>query len=140
MDHVGLVVEDLDAAIAFFTELGLQTQGTASLDGPTVDRLVALEGVRTDIAMMQAPDGTRVLELVRYRAPQSADRSQPAPVNVPGACHVTFAVDDIRTTLAGLRNHGAELVGELVNYEDIYLLCYVRGPAGVVVELTQRIG
>jgi catechol 2,3-dioxygenase-like lactoylglutathione lyase family enzyme len=140
MDHVGVVVDDLAAAIAFFAELGLETQGEASLEGELVDRVVGLEGVRTEFAMMVTPDGHSKLELVKFHAPQVPEGDAQAPANAPGIRHLTFAVDDLDATLAGLRAHGAELVGAVERYEDIYRLCYIRGPEGIIVELAERIG
>jgi catechol 2,3-dioxygenase-like lactoylglutathione lyase family enzyme len=140
MDHVGLVVDDLAAAIAFFVELGLERQGEASVEGDWVDRIVGLEGVRTEFAMMVTPDGHSKLELVKFHAPQGPDGDAQAPANAPGIRHLTFAVDDLDATLAGLGAHGAELVGEVERYEDIYRLCYVRGPEGIIIELAERLG
>jgi catechol 2,3-dioxygenase-like lactoylglutathione lyase family enzyme len=140
MDHVGLVVEDLAAAIAFFAELGLEQQGEASLEGELVDRIVGLEGVRTEFAMMVTPDGHSKLELVKFHAPPVPDGDPRAPANTPGIRHLTFAVDDLDATLASLRAHGAELVGEVERYEDIYRLCYIRGPEGIIIELAERLG
>lgn len=139
MDHVGIVVDDLAAAIAFFAGLGLETQGEASLEGELVDRVVGLEGVRTEVAMMVTPDGHAKLELVKFHAPQSPDGDAQAPANAPGIRHLTFAVDDLDATLAGLRTHGAELVGEVERYEDIYRLCYIRGPEGIIIELAEKL-
>lgn len=139
MDHVGLVVDDLAAAIAFFAELGLEPQGEASLEGDLVDRIVGLEGVRTEFAMMVTPDGHSKLELVKFHAPQGPEGDAQAPANAPGIRHLTFAVDDLDTTLAGLRTHGAELVGEVERYEDIYRLCYIRGPEGIIIELAEKL-
>ena len=140
MDHVGLVVDDLAAAIAFFAELGLERQGGASLEGDLVDHVVGLEGVRTEFAMMVTPDGHSKLELVKFHAPQSPEGDAQAPANAPGIRHLTFAVDDLDATLIGLRAHGAELVGAVERYEDIYRLCYIRGPEGIIIELAERIG
>jgi catechol 2,3-dioxygenase-like lactoylglutathione lyase family enzyme len=140
MDHVCIVVEDLAAAIAFFTELGLELTGEMTVDGPVVDRVNGLEGVRSQIAFLRTPDGHSQIELAKYESPAYAGDDAPAPPNAPGLRHVTFAVDDIEATLAGLRAHGAELVGELERYENSYRLCYVRGPAGIIVELGEKIG
>lgn len=140
MDHVGIVVEDLAAAKAFFVELGLELQGEASVEGGWVDRVVGLEGVRSEIAMMETPDGHGRLELTKFHAPPSQGGDRHAPANTPGIRHVTFAVDDLDAVIAGLRTRGAELVGEVERYEDIYRLCYVRGPEGIIVELAERIG
>lgn len=139
MDHVGIVVEDLAAAKAFFVELGLKLQGEASVEGGWVDRVVGLEGVRSEIAMMETPDGHGRLELTKFHAPPSQGGDRHAPANTPGIRHVTFAVDDLDAVVASLRTHGGELVGEVERYEDIYRLCYVRGPEGIIVELAERI-
>ena len=140
MDHVGIVVDDLAAAIEFFAELGLEVQGEMSLGGRAVDRIVGLEGVQTDFAFMQTPDGHGRLEIIKFRSPASEDGDRNAPANALGLRHLTFAVDDIESVLARLQARGAELVGELVRYEDSYWLCYVRGPAGIIVELAEKIG
>jgi len=140
MDHVGIVVDDLAAATEFFVELGLELQGEASVEGRSVDRVVGLEGVRAEIAMMQTPDGHGRVELAKFHSPSSQGDNRHAPANTPGIRHITFAVEDIDAVVAGLRARGAELVGELERYEDSYRLCYVRGPEGIIVELAERIG
>jgi len=140
MDHVGIVVDDLAAAIEFFVELGLELEGERSLEGRSVDRIVGLDGVRTDFAFMQTPDGNGRLELIKFHSPSSESGNRHEPANAPGIRHVTFAVEDIDAVVARLRARGAELVGELVNYEDSYWLCYVRGPDGIIVELAEQIG
>jgi catechol 2,3-dioxygenase-like lactoylglutathione lyase family enzyme len=139
MDHVGVIVDDLAAAIGFFVELGLEVQGRFSVDGPEVDRIVGLEGVRNDAAMLQTPDGHGRLELIQFNSPP-AEGDADAPANTRGLRHIAFAVDDIEDAIARLRARGAELVGELVNYGDSYWLCYVRGPEGIIVELAEKIG
>jgi catechol 2,3-dioxygenase-like lactoylglutathione lyase family enzyme len=140
MEHVGLVVEDLAAATAFFVELGLTLQGEASVEGGWVDRMVGLDGVRAEIAMLQTPDGHGRVELSQFHAPPSPAGDRQAPANVPGLRHLSFAVDDLDAVLAGLQARGADLVGEVERYKDIYRLCYVRGPEGIIVELAERIG
>jgi catechol 2,3-dioxygenase-like lactoylglutathione lyase family enzyme len=140
MEHVGIVVDDLPAATSFFVELGLELQGEWPVEGAWVDRVVGLEGVRVDSAMLETPDGNGRLELIKFHAPQSPDGDRHAPANTPGIRHVAFAVDDIDAALAGVRARGAELVGELERYEDSWRLCYVRGPEGIIVELGQKIG
>jgi catechol 2,3-dioxygenase-like lactoylglutathione lyase family enzyme len=140
MDHVGVVVDDLAAATAFFVELGLKLQGEGAVEGGWVDRVVGLEGVRAEIAMLETPDGHGRLELAKFHAPSGQGGDRHAPANTPGIRHVTFAVDDIDAVVARLRPHGAELVGEVERYEDSYRLCYVRGPEGIVVELAEQIG
>ena len=141
MDSVGIVVEDMKAAIAFFTELGLKLEGETTVEGEWVDRTIGLDGVRSDIAMMRTPDGHSKLELAKYHAPKagSAEPENPPP-NTLGLHRVMFAVDDIRDTVARLRAHGAELLGEVAQYESIFLLCYLRGPAGIIVALAEQIG
>jgi catechol 2,3-dioxygenase-like lactoylglutathione lyase family enzyme len=139
MDHVGIVVDDLVAATAFFVELGLKLQGEASVEGGWVDRVVGLEGVRAEIAMMETPDGHGRVELAKFHAPPGERGKRHAPANAPGIRHVAFQVDNIDATVAGLRAHGAELVGEVERYRDIYRLGYVRGPEGIIVELAERI-
>jgi catechol 2,3-dioxygenase-like lactoylglutathione lyase family enzyme len=140
MDHVGIVVDDLAAATEFFVELGLKLQGQGPVAGGWVDRVVGLEGVRAEIAMLQTPDGHGRIELAKFHAPSGPAGDRQAPANTPGIRHVTFAVDDIDAVVARLRVRGAELVGELERYEDRYRLCYVRGPEGVIVELAEQIG
>jgi catechol 2,3-dioxygenase-like lactoylglutathione lyase family enzyme len=140
LEHIGIVVDDLAAATAFFTALGLESEGEASVEGGLVDRINGLEGVQADVVMLRTPDDSSKLELAKYRSPAYEGNDGPAPPNAPGIRHILFVVDDIQASLAGLRAHGGELVGELVNYEDIYWLCYVRGPAGIIVELAEKIG
>ena len=140
LEHVGIVVDDLAAATEFFVEIGLEVQGEMAVEGRPVDRIVGLEGVRTDVAMMGTPDGHGSLELIKFHSPSDGGDTGLAPANTPGLRHITFAVDDIEATLGRLRARGAELVGELVNYGDSYWLCYVRGPAGIIVELAEKIG
>jgi catechol 2,3-dioxygenase-like lactoylglutathione lyase family enzyme len=140
MDHVGIVVDDLAAATAFFVELGLTLQGEGSVEGGWVDRVVGLDGVRAKIAMMETPDGHGRLELAKFHAPSGPVGERHAPANAPGIRHVTFAVDDIDAVVASLRAHGAELVGEVERYKDSYRLCYIRGPEGIIVELAEEIG
>lgn len=140
MDHVGIVVDDLAAAAAFFAELGLERQGEASVEGDWVDRIVGLEGIQADIAMMQAPDGHGRIELVKFQNPPARDGGHDVPSNTTGLRHLSFEVDDLDGTLTRLRGHGAELVGEVERYRDVYRLCYIRGPAGVIVELAEALG
>jgi catechol 2,3-dioxygenase-like lactoylglutathione lyase family enzyme len=140
MDHVGIVVDDLAAATAFFVELGMKLQGEMSLENEAVDRIIGLEGVRTDVAMMETPDGGGRLELIKFQAPPAKGDEGLAPANTPGLRHLAFQVDDLRATVARLRTHGAELVGEVVPYGNSYHLCYLRGPQGIIVELAEKIG
>src|SRR5262245_34641518 len=138
MDHVGIVVDNLKAATAFFVDLGLELDGEMRVEGRWVDRIVGLERVQADIAMMRTPDGHSRLELTKFHTPMAAGaRSHDAPANTPGIRHITFAVEDIKDVLTRLRAHGAQLVGELEQYENSYLLCYVRGPEGIIVELAE---
>jgi catechol 2,3-dioxygenase-like lactoylglutathione lyase family enzyme len=137
MDNVGIVVDDLKAAIAFFVELGLELEGEATVEGQSVDRLVGLDGVRSDIAMLRTPDGHSRLELSKFHTPPATTAEPNAPVNTLGMGRIMFAVDDIEDVLARLQGHGAELVGEVVRYEDSYRLCYVRGPEGIIVALAE---
>lgn len=139
MDHVGLVVDDLPAAIAFFRELGLELEGQASVGGEWADRLLALEGVSADIEMMRMPDGGVRIELSEFRHPLGDAPAPHAPANVPGIPRLTFIVEDVHETYAALRPHGAELVGEIAQYEDIYLYGYFRGPSGVLLGLVQEL-
>ena len=140
MDHVSVVVDDLDAAIAFFAELGMELEGKAPVEGRWVDRVAGLDGVRVDIAMMRTPDAPGRLELTKFRTP-AAVTAEPAnaPANTLGMRSVMFAVDDIEDVIDRLHTHGAELVGEVAQYEDSYLLCYVRGPAGIIVALAEQL-
>jgi catechol 2,3-dioxygenase-like lactoylglutathione lyase family enzyme len=140
MAHVGIVVDDLAAARSFFVELGLKLQGEGPVGGGWVDRVVGLEGVRAEIAMMETPDGHGRLELTKFHAPSSRGGDGDAPANTPGIRHVAFAVDDIDAAVAGVRARGAELIGEVERYEDRYRLCYIRGPEGIIVELAEQIG
>jgi catechol 2,3-dioxygenase-like lactoylglutathione lyase family enzyme len=140
MEHVGIVVTDLAAATEFFVALGLELEGEATVEGRSVDRINGLEGVRADVAMLKTPDGGTQLELAKYHSPPGPDGDADPPANTPGIRHILFAVDDIETALAALQAHGGELVGELENYEDSYKLCYVRGPAGIIVELAEKLG
>jgi len=142
MENVLVVVEDLDAAIAFFVELGMELEGRSTVEGSWVDRIVGLEGVRSEIAMMRTPDGRGRLELDKFHAPP-AIRSEPqdAPVNTLGIRRIMFAVDDIEDAVARLKTKSGELVGEVTRIEDpSYLMCYVRGPEGIMVGLAQQLG
>jgi len=137
MDHVGVVVEDLAAAIAFFVELGLELEGEAAVGGDWADQLLGLDGVRADIAVVRTPDGHTRVELSTFRTPVATSTAPRAPMNTPGIPRLTFAVDAVDDVLDRLRPHGAELVGEVAQYEEIYRYCYVRGPAGVVIGLVE---
>jgi len=140
MDHVSVVVDDLEAAIAFFVELGMELEGKAPIEGRGVDRVNGLDGVRVDIAMMRTPDGHGRLELTKFHAPTAVSAEpQNAPPNTLGLRSVMFTVDDIDAAVAGLRARGAELVGEVAQYQDSYRLCYVRGPEGIIVALAEQL-
>jgi len=140
LDHVSVVVDDLAAAIDFFTALGMTREGEAAIEGPWVDRINGIEGVQVDIVMMRTPDGHGRLELTKFRNPELI-KIEPAiaPQNALGLRSVMFAVDRVDDTVARLRAHGAELVGEVVQYEDKYRLCYMRGPAGIIVALAEEL-
>ena len=140
MDNVGIVVDDLKAATAFFVELGLELEGETTVEGRWVDRIVGLDGVRSDIAMLRTPDGHSRLELSKFHTPPATTAEPNAPVNTLGMGRIMFAVEDIEVVLARLQAHGAELVGEVVQYEDSYRLCYVRGPEGIIVALAEPLG
>ena len=140
MDHVSVIVDDLPAAIAFFTTLGMTVEGQMPVEGPWVDRLNGLEGVQVDIATMLTPDGHGRVELTKFRNPALIGVEPAiAPPNTLGLRQIMFAVENIDDTVARLRAHGAELIGEMVQYEDNYRLCYVRGPAGIIVALAEEL-
>jgi catechol 2,3-dioxygenase-like lactoylglutathione lyase family enzyme len=140
MDNVGIVVEDLDAAVAFFVELGMELEGRMPIEGGWAGKVVGLDGMRSEIAMMRVPEGPGRIELATYHAPE-AIRTEPGvvPANTVGLHRVMFAVDDIEGTLARLRPLGGELVGEVTRFEDSYLLCYLRGPSGIILALAQEL-
>ncbi len=139
MDNVGIVVEDIDAAIAFFTELGLELEGRAPIEGEWAGRVTGLPDMRVEIAMMRTPDGHSRLEISRFLAPPVAADHRAAPVNALGYLRVMFAVDDIDDTVSRLVKRGAELVGEVVQYADTYRLCYIRGPERILIGLAQEL-
>jgi len=140
MDNVLIVVDDLEAAKAFFVELGMELESETTVEGPGVDLLVGLENVRSEIAMMRTPDGHGRIELDKFHAP-AAVRTEPqnTPVNTLGIRRIMFAVNDIEDVLARLRAHGAELIGEITQYEDMYRLCYIRGPEGIILALAEQL-
>ncbi|MBK8016161.1 MAG: VOC family protein [Betaproteobacteria bacterium] len=140
MDNVGIVVEDLDAAVEFFTELGLDLEGRVPVEGDWADRVTGLRNMRVEIAMMRTPDGHSRLELCRFLAPSVTADHRTAPVNALGYLRVMFAVEDIDDTLARLRKRGATLVDEVARYQDTYRLCYIRGPEGILIGLAQELG
>jgi len=140
MDNVLIVVDDLEAAKAFFAELGMELEGEATNEGPSVDQVVGLNDVRSDIAMMRTPDGHGRVELAKFHTPPAV-RAEPenAPANALGIRRIMFAVDDVDDVVARLRRHGAELVGEIAQYEDSYRLCFVRGPEGIIIGLAEQL-
>ncbi len=141
MDNVLIVVDDLEAAKAFFAELGMELEGEAPVEGRWVDRVVGLNDVRADIAMMRTPDGHGRVELTKFHTPRAV-RAEPesAPANALGIRRIMFAVDDIDDVVSRLRGHGAELVGEIAQYEDGYRLCFLRGPEGIIIGLAEQLG
>lgn len=139
MDNVAIIVEDLKAAIAFFTELGLELEGQTTVEGESVDRLLGLDDVRCDIVMMRTPDGHSRLELSKFQRPKAINTEPNAPVNTLGIRRLMFAVTDIDEVIARLQKHGAELIGDVVQYEDIYRLCYLRGPEGIMIALAEQL-
>jgi catechol 2,3-dioxygenase-like lactoylglutathione lyase family enzyme len=140
MDNVSIVVADLDAAIDFFTELGLQLEGRAPIEGRWADGVTGLRDMRVEIAMLRTPDGHSRLELSRFLTPPVVADHRSAPVNALGYLRVMFAVDNLDDTLARLAQRGAKLVGEVVQYENLYRLCYIRGPEGILIGLAQQLG
>ena len=140
MDHAGVVVEDLAAAIAFFVELGLELEGEATVDGEWADQLIGVDGVRTDIAMLRTPDGHSRVELSTFLSPVATSGATTAPVNTPGIPRLTFVVDSVDENVDRLRPHGAELVGEVVEFGEVYRYGYVRGPGGVIIGLVEELG
>ncbi len=140
MDNMGIVVDDLAAAIAFFSELGLELEGQATIEGDWAERVTGLRPMRVEVAMMRTPDGHSRLEISRFLAPPAVDDHRKAPVNALGYLRIMFAVDDIDDTLARLKKQGAELVSkEVVQYEDVYRLCYIRGPGGLLIGLAEEL-
>ncbi|MCT1803543.1 glyoxalase [Kocuria sp. WRN011] len=141
MDNVAIVVKDLDGAVDFFTELGMELEGRTPIEGLFADQTVGIDGIRSEIAMMRTPDGHGRVELTTYHSPAliTPEPLAPAP-NTVGLHRIMFAVDDIDDTIARLRTHGAELLGEVANYENVYRLCYLRGPEGIIVALAEQIG
>jgi catechol 2,3-dioxygenase-like lactoylglutathione lyase family enzyme len=140
MDNVAIIVNDLITVSAFFIELGLELEGETTVEGEWVDRIVGLDGVRCDIVMMRTPDGHSRLELSSFQNPTSINTDPNTPVNTLGIRRIMFAVTDIDDVVARLQKHGAELVGDVVQYEDMYRLCYLRGPEGIMVALAEQLG
>jgi catechol 2,3-dioxygenase-like lactoylglutathione lyase family enzyme len=140
MENVGVVVKDIDAAVAFFVELGMELEGETTIEGQWAARIAGFDEVRLDVAMVRTPDGHSRLELMKFYTPEATTAEPNAPANTLGIRRIMFAVEDIENVLARLRAHGAELVGELEQYEDSYRLCYVRGPEGIIVALAEQLG
>ncbi len=138
-DHVGVVVDDLDAVAAFFLALGFEREGSGLVEGETVDKINGLDGVRAEVVMVRTPDGSGRLELVKYHAPADNEGVHPWPANRLGFRHIAIEVNDLNTIVDGLRDKGFGTVGEVRDYEDAYRLCYVRGPEGLIVELAEQI-
>ncbi|MET8203073.1 VOC family protein [Micromonospora taraxaci] len=140
MDNVLIVVEDLDAVIAFFVELGMEVEGRGPVEGRWVERVIGVDDVRQEVAMLRTPDGHGKVELAMFHTPKAISAEpRDAPANTLGIRRIMFAVDDVEDTIARLRGHGADLVGEVERYEDIFLLCYVRGPEGIIVGLAEEL-
>jgi catechol 2,3-dioxygenase-like lactoylglutathione lyase family enzyme len=140
LDHISVVVEDLEVAIAFFTELGMSMVGKGAVEGPWVDRVNGLEGIKADIVMMKTPDGHGQLELTKFHNPMLVEiEPKIAPPNTIGLRSVMFTVEDLDDTVARMRAHGAELVGEVAQCENLYRLCYMRGPGGIIVSLAEEL-
>jgi catechol 2,3-dioxygenase-like lactoylglutathione lyase family enzyme len=139
MENLGIVVEDLDTVVAFFLELGLELEGKATVEGEFPDRIVGLDGIRCDIAMVRTPDGLGRLELMRFHSPKAVSVEPNAPVNALGMRRILFGVDDIEAVAARAQAHGAVLMGEIARLEDSYLMCYLRGPEGIIVALAEKL-
>jgi catechol 2,3-dioxygenase-like lactoylglutathione lyase family enzyme len=139
MDNIGIIVDDLEATIAFFAELGLELEGQTTVEGQWVDRVIGLDGARCDIAMMRTPDGHGRVELSKFQTPPATTAEPNAPVNTLGIRRIMFAVEDIDSAVAHMQAHGARLVGEVAQYEDAYRLCYLRGPEGILVGLAEQL-
>ena len=140
MDHVSVVVDDLEAAKAFFVELGMEVEGQAPIEGPEVDRVNALEGIKVDIAMLRTPDGHGKLELTRFHSPAAESAGRESVPNTLGLRSVMFEVDDVEAAVDRLRPHGAELIGTVEEFGGVYRLCYLRGPADIIVALAEELG
>lgn len=139
MDHVGVVVDDMEGAKAFFVALGMELEGEAPIEGPWVDQVNAIDGVRVDIAMLRTPDGHSRLELTRFHHPTAFSTGAADAANLLGLRSIMFAVDNIDATIATLQAHGGELIGEVAQYESTYRLCYIRGPERIIVALAQQL-
>lgn len=140
MDNVSIIVNDLKAAVEFFSVLGLEVEGSTTVEGQWVDRILGLDNVRSEIVMMRTPDGHSRLELTRFLKPGAIISGSGNPVNATGISRIMFAVTDIDETIARLQEHGASLIGEVVQFEDMYRLCYMRGPEGIIIALAEQLG
>lgn len=141
IDNIGIVVEDLKAAVAFFIELGMEVEGETTIEGKWVDLVVGLNGIRSDIVMMRTPDGQSRLELSKFHRPAAiSTKPTNAPANTLGIRRIMFAVDNIDDVVTRLQKQGAKLVGEIAQYEDVYRLCFLRGPEGIIIALAEEIG
>jgi len=140
LNHVGVIVDDLEAATAFFVDLGLERSGTSSVEGEWVGRVIGLDDVRSELVWLEPADGSSALELVKFHRPADEEGPVPAPANRLGIRHLAFIVDDLDATLEGVREKGLDTIGEVENYQDTFRICYVRGPEGLIVELAERIG
>ncbi len=140
IDHVGINVEDIAAAKAFFLDLGFQVQGEMDVEGEWVERIIGLKGVKDTIVMLELPGGGANIELVQFHSPKDEQGPQPSHSNTLGMRHVCLAVDDVEAAVATVKKHGGELMGEILNYENVYKLCYVRGPEGIILELAEKLG
>lgn len=140
MGHVGMVVEDLPAATEFFVQLGLELLGEGQVEGDWAGRIIGLDDVRAEVVMLRTADGRAEIELSKFLSPPSPNGDSNAPANAPGIRHISFIVDDLNAAVAGMRERGTELVGAVENYKNTYLLCYVRGPEGIIVELVETLG
>jgi catechol 2,3-dioxygenase-like lactoylglutathione lyase family enzyme len=138
IDHVGIVIDDLPAAKAFFLDFGLELVGEGEVEGEWVERIIGLEDVKLDVVMLRTPDGEATIELVKFHAPADENGMQRSSANTLGIRHIAFAVEDIEAMVAKLKKKGVELVGEIQAYEDAYKLCYVRGPEGIILELAEE--
>jgi catechol 2,3-dioxygenase-like lactoylglutathione lyase family enzyme len=138
-DHVGVVVDDLDAAAAFFEALGFERDGNTEVSGETVDRINGLDGVRAEMVFVRTPDGTGTLELIKYHAPEAGEGAQPLPANRPGFRHICIEVEDLNAIVDRLRDEGFDTVGDVADYGTSYRLCYVRGPEGLILELAEKL-
>ena len=140
INHIGIIVNDLDAAKAFFLDLGLEVQGEADLSGEIVDRITALDGVQSSIVFMGVPGAGTSIELAKFTTPVDERGPRPEPANALGIRHISFLVEDIEAVVAKLQTHGAQLFNEIQNYENIYKTCYIHGPEGIIIELSEQIG